>query len=95
MRRYRTLTLLLLVAGCAPVEWTRPDATPEQARADAADCQQRAWHEAQWRSFAYRPAYRYWRWRDPFWGNSFYEETELTRFCMEVRGYRLQAAETR
>jgi len=95
MRRYRALTLLLLIAGCAPVEWARPDATPEQAQADAADCQQRAWHEAQWRSFTYRPSYRYSRWRDPFWGNSFLDEAQFARFCMEVRGYRLQAVEAR
>lgn len=87
--------LLLLVYGCAPLEWVRPDVTPEQARADSADCQQRAWQEAQWRSFAYRPAYRWGRYRDPFWGDPFYDEARLARFCMEARGYRLQAAERR
>jgi hypothetical protein len=92
MRRYRAFTLLFLIAGCAPVQWARPDATPERAKADAADCQQRAWHEAQWYSFAYRPAYR--RWRDPF-GDPFFDETRLARFCMEARGYSLEAAEKR
>jgi hypothetical protein len=95
MRRYRALTFLLLFAGCTPVQWTRPDVTPEQAKADAADCQQRAWHEAQWYSFAYRPAYRYGRWRDPFYGDPFFDETRLARFCMEARGYSLEAAEKR
>lgn len=86
------LVLAALLAGCAPLEWTRPDATPEQARADAVDCQQRAWRESQWRSFAFPPAYRWGRWHDPFWGDRYYDESRLARFCMEVRGYTLQAA---
>jgi hypothetical protein len=32
------------------------------------------------------------RWRDPFWGSRYYDESWLTRFCMEVRGYQLEAA---
>ena len=91
--------LLLSVTACAPLEWTHPEATPEQATADAADCQQRAWREAQWRSFAYGPwpgpmAYRRGgRWRDPFWNwnDPFFDEPRLARFCMEARGYRLES----
>lgn len=88
----RALLLAVIVAGCAPLEWTRPDATPEQARADAEDCQQRAWRESQWPPYGYWPAYRRGRWRDPFWADRYYDESRLTRFCMEVRGYTLQAS---
>ena len=93
MWRCRALTLLLLLAGCTPPQWTRPDATPEQAKADAADCQQRAFREAQWYSFAYRPTNRYGRY--PLWGDPFFDEARLARFCMEARGYELEAAEKR
>lgn len=78
-----------VLAGCAPLQWTRPDASAEQARADAEDCQQRAWRESQLRSFGYGPAYRG---RFPFWGDRYYDETRLARFCMEIRGYTLHAA---
>ena len=81
--------LVLLLAGCAPLQWTRPETTREQAQADATDCQQRAWQESNWRSFGYGPGYRG---RFPFWGDRYYDEVRLTRFCMEVRGYQLQAA---
>ncbi|OAI52627.1 hypothetical protein AYO46_05030 [Betaproteobacteria bacterium SCGC AG-212-J23] len=84
------LTAFLLLAGCAPLQWTRPDATPEQTQADTADCQQRAWQESNFRSFGYGPGYRWSRY--PFWGDRYYDETRLTRFCMEVRGYSLEAA---
>jgi hypothetical protein len=84
--------LLFSLTACAPLEWARPDATPEQASADAADCQQRAWREAQWHSFAYRPA-RIGRWRDPFRSDPFLDETRLARFCMEARGYSLRPVE--
>jgi hypothetical protein len=84
------LIAALLLGGCAPLEWTRPDATPEQVQADAADCQQRAWQESNWRSFGYGPGYRWSRYPD--WGDRYYDEARLNRFCMEVRGYQLQAA---
>ena len=86
------LLAAVVLAGCAPLEWTRPDAAPEQARADAEDCQQRAWRESQLLSYGYGPAYRWGRWRDPFWGDRYFDETRLARFCMEVRGYTLRAS---
>ena len=95
MPRLLFVLCLLVVAGCAPLEWSRPDATPDQARADAADCQRRAWQEAQFRSFAYTPPRRSGRWRDPFWSDPFFDETRLARFCMEARGYQLQAVPQR
>ena len=85
------LLAVSLLAGCAPLQWTRPDTTLEETQADVVDCQQRAFREAHWRSFA-SPTWRAGRWRDPFWGNRYYDESWLTRFCMEVRGYELQAA---
>ena len=90
--RAATLALLaaLLLAGCTPLQWARPDTTLEETRSDVEDCQQRAFREAQWRSFA-SPTWRGGRWRDPFWGSRYYDESWLTRFCMEVRGYELQA----
>jgi len=93
-QRLSAALLLLLLSACAPLVWTRPDTPPEQAQLDANDCQQRAWREAQLRSFSY-PGYRGWRWRDPFWGDRYYEESRLTRFCMEVRGYNLESARSR
>jgi len=87
----RLLLAALLLAGCTPLQWTRPDTDLPQTQADVADCQQRAFREAQWRSFA-APGYRAGRWRDPFWGSRYYDESWLTRFCMEVRGYQLEAA---
>ena len=86
------LLAAVVLAGCAPLEWTRPDVSPEQVRADSEDCQQRAWRESQLRPYSYGPMYRWGRWRDPFWGDRYFDETRLARFCMEVRGYTLQAA---
>ena len=86
----RALLLAVLLAGCAPLVWTRPGTTPEQARLDAGDCQQRAWQEAQFRGLAYGPGPRLGR-RDPFLNDPFSDETRFARFCMEARGYRLQA----
>lgn len=80
---------MLLLAGCAPLVWTRPDTPPEQVKLDATDCQQRAWQEAQWRAFSY-PGYRA-RWRGSLLNDPYYDETRLARFCMEVRGYTLQS----
>lgn len=86
----RFMLLAVVLAGCAPLEWTRPDVTPEQTRADAEDCQRRAWQESQSRAFGW-PMYRAARWRDPFWADRYYDESRLTRFCMEIRGYTLQS----
>ena len=83
--------LVLLLAGCTPLQWTRPDASLEQTRADAEDCQQRAWRESQLRSF-WGPGYRAGRYPYWGWGDRYYDETRLARFCMEIRGYTLQAA---
>ena len=43
MKAYWPLVLLLgAVAGCQPVQWTRPNTTDQQLRTDNQNCQQKA-----------------------------------------------------
>ena len=86
------------------MQWVKADAAPEQMNLDAAQCQQEAWREAQWRSFFYRPfgptwlrerrgrPLSAWPMGDPF-GDSFMEEARLASFCMRAKGYELQPVE--
>ena len=88
------------------MQWVRDDATPAQIDADAAYCQQEAWREARFRSWAFgpplpivlhdpagRPFVRhYGMFYDPF-HDAFMEETRLAQFCMRAKGYRLEAVE--
>jgi hypothetical protein len=83
---------LLLLSGCAgPMQWVKADVSAEQARLDAEQCHQEAWHEAHFRS---------WRFPSQSWGrrgrgmgafanDPFFEESRLADFCMRVRGYQL------
>lgn len=94
--------VLLALAGCTPMQWVRPDATPEELSQDLARCRQDAWREAQWRSFLYRPfgstvvvdqrgrrfIVPYSTFGDPF-GDTLFEESRLTNFCMRAKGYEL------
>jgi hypothetical protein len=97
----------LATAACAPMQWVKADATPQQASTDAAACQQAAWREAQLRSWHYQPiaplafrhrfGYPYFAWpygpfSDPF-GNHFMEESRLAQFCMRNKGYELVPVE--
>jgi hypothetical protein len=106
MRRFRAV-LLLLLTGCTPMQWVKPDATPDQFNKDMAECQQEAWREARWRGFLDRgfgPSLlydargrRYLSWPysplgDPF-GDQFMEESRLTHFCMRAKGYELAPVE--
>ena len=92
----------LLVAGCAQMDWVRPDATPEQVAADTQQCEQDAWREANYYSLGYRP-FGPWLYRDalgqpffhpvgpfydPFYDNTM-EEQRLANFCMRAKGYEL------
>ena len=97
--------LLTVACGCAPMQWYRPDTPPEQFRADEADCRSRAWQEASIRSWHYQsmmgPVFvrdpaggGYFVWpstplADPY-GRQLLEESRLTQFCMESKGYVLQ-----
>lgn len=92
-----------MLAACTPMQWVKEDVTPAQAEADAAHCQQEAWREAQFRSWAYRPfspillrdpaGRPYVAWNGPFfdpYGERFMEESRLAQFCMRAKGYRLE-----
>lgn len=99
-----SLLALSLAAGCAPMQWQREDATPEQLRADEEECRSRAWQEVSLYAWQYQsmwgPAFardRYGRgvmvWPnspmvDPY-GYQMLEENRLTQFCMEAKGYQL------
>jgi hypothetical protein len=101
------IALALLLAGCTPMEWVRPDATPEQVDADAVQCQRDAWYEATSRYWYYRPlapmvfrdalgrpvfARPYGYASDPF-GDPLLEEARLAQFCMRNKGYELAPVE--
>ena len=102
--KFRTVLAVaaLGAAGCTPMEWVKPDATPEEQQQDAIACQQSAWQEARMRSWYYRPfpggpgrrAFYgpFGPYGDPF-GDPFMEEARLTRFCMQSKGYELIPAE--
>jgi hypothetical protein len=98
---------VLVLAGCTPMEWIKPDVTPEEREQDAIACQQEAWHEARWRAWYYRPypiaPFRdasgrfffpgpYSYFSDPF-GDPFLEEGRLAQFCMRSKGYELVPVE--
>jgi hypothetical protein len=106
MRRLAALALAA-ACGCTPLEWVRPDTSPEQFQADLNDCRARAWQEASVRSWSYvtpmAPVYArdasgrgFFVWpstplADPY-GHQLMEESRLTQFCMESKGYALQPA---
>lgn len=103
MRRFAAFALFLASA-CTPLQWQKPDFTPEQARTDEQECQQAAWREASLRSWRYQsmvgpvfaqdPSGRgYFVWPstamvDPY-GYQLMEENRLAQFCMESKGYQL------
>jgi hypothetical protein len=94
----------LILAGCTPMEWVKPDATPEELEQDSIACQQAAWQEARLRSWYYRPfpmapfrsaSGRFFYpgpYADPF-GDPLLEEARLARFCMQSKGYELVPVE--
>ncbi|TMH96079.1 MAG: hypothetical protein E6H44_00525 [Betaproteobacteria bacterium] len=98
----------LAVAACTPMQWVKPEATPQQLSQDAAQCQQEAWREARFRAWLYRPigptimqdaqGRRFFVWPaspfgDPF-SDQLMEEARLASFCMRSKGYELVPAET-
>lgn len=89
-----------LLSGCSPMQWVKQNMSAEQFRADQQDCQQKAWREAQNRIWMYRmepvagPGFVVWpsgAFADPY-GHQFFEESRLAQFCMEAKGYKLEAA---
>ena len=97
------LATVVFLAGCTPMEWVKPDVTPEEREQDSIACQQDAWREAQWRSWYYRPfpagPFRdltgrrfspgpYGYYGGPY-GDPFLEEGRLASFCMRNKGYEL------
>ena len=105
MQRFLAAVLLAALAACAPMEWTRSDATPEQMAADMRACRDQAWRETSWSSLSYGSwgppmlsdpyfgrRYLGWPYYSPFgdpFGDRFLEESRLTNFCMRAKGYDL------
>ena len=97
----------LQLTACAQMAWIRPDATPEQAQQDLAHCEEEAWREASYRTWAYqsltpvmtRDAFGrpYFMPFGPFlrsaFDDRFFEEHRLAQFCMRAKGYALQRLE--
>lgn len=104
MKRVAMVLISMAVAACAPMDWTKSDAAPDQVEADLRSCRQQAWREASWLSFEYYRGYGpffydpfgrpYYGWpyytpfADPF-GDRFLQESRLTDFCMRAKGYEL------
>jgi len=101
MRGRWIAALAFFIAGCAPMQWVKPDATPEQLAADMQQCEQAAWQEASYRFLGYRP-FGPWLYRgdpffyhpvgpffDPYYDRTL-EEQRLANFCMRAKGYELE-----
>src|SRR5262249_58869588 len=63
MRSAWIAALALACGACAPMEWVRPDATPDQLDADTRQCEQQSWEEANYYFLGYRP-FGPWLYRD-------------------------------
>lgn len=106
MSRLVPLAALLLLWGCASVEWVKPDATPEQLAEDSKQCEESAYRETNLRAARYFGQYgpmiyqdslsrRFlvWPWgpfSDPY-GDRYMEERRLSNFCMRSKGYELKS----
>ena len=110
MRPVLFIFAALALAGCTPMQWVRDGAVPapEVLEQDASTCRREAWHEAQYRSWAYNRPFAPTIRRDSFgrsfvaWPNSaypypfgdpFFEEVRLADFCMRAKGYELVPVE--
>ncbi len=109
MKAFCLAVLLLIVSGCASVEWTKPGASAEERVADTQQCQLDAWREANGsyldRTYPYGGR---WIYPDPLgrplmgypyasFGDPFGDrsmiETRLADFCMRSKGYELTQME--
>ena len=96
----RTAVLVLLLAGCATPQWTKPGASSEQLASDLKECQDSAFKEVNSRPHGYptmgpavlqapsdRRLNRYpGTFADPY-GERYAEELRLENDCMRGRGY--------
>jgi hypothetical protein len=105
MRRFALVWLSLVAAACAPMEWTKSDAAPEELQADMKACREQAWREASWiwpNQYGGISPMLYsdplgrrllsWPLYTPFadpYGDRFMQEARLTDFCMRAKGYEL------
>lgn len=94
---------LLLLAGCAPMAWSRPDTSVAQLEADRTECRTIARRQAQDLAFRYRLLHphrlfhrhhgRYVLDHDPFFDDDldepFFLRHDLERACLRAKGYRL------
>lgn len=103
MRRISIL-VVVLAAGCTPMQWQREDVTPAQLSADEQECRNAAMREAHFRTWQYQsmlgPVFTrdamgrgFMVWPsgamvDPY-GYQLMEENRLAQFCMESKGYAL------
>ena len=110
MRRIAALALagVALLAGCAPMQWVKADASPEQALADEDDCFQASLREAQARTWYYPSmvgpvvtpsaagggGLMMWPSGSMVdpYGYQMLEQHRLAQFCMEAKGYKLAPA---
>jgi|SRR5688572_28628468 len=111
MRRIAGLGLAALLAGCAPMQWVKADASAQQARADEDDCFQISLREAQARTWYYPsmvgPVFTpsaagggglmIWPSGSMVdpYGYQMLEQQRLSNFCMEAKGYKLAPAPTK
>ena len=56
MRPFTLVLAACVLGACTPMKWVKPDATPEQSREDAQQCEQDAWREARAHYWYYQPA---------------------------------------
>lgn len=100
------LVALLALGGCAPMQWTRQDASAEELSRDLKECQDSAFWESQRRPFGFQHigpmvvqdstarrffVYPHGPFADPY-GERFTEENRLAHSCMKNRGYQLAPA---
>jgi hypothetical protein len=105
MKQFCFAIFVLLIGGCAAVEWSKPGMTTEERAADTRECQQDAWRAATWqvldRTYPYGGA---WVYPDPLgrpvvaypaapYGDPFADrymmEMRLADVCMRTKGYDL------
>ena len=105
MKAFCLAVLVLLVGGCASVEWTKPGVSADELAADTQQCQEVAWAESRGRYLDRTYPYGgVWLYQDPLrrpfvgypytpYGDPFTDpymvQTRLTEFCMRSRGYDL------